>query len=111
MISLRGISVKALLQKGLALRDSRDAGTISLQTAVAKAGCLTDRLVALCTRITHAGNERLASFAEQAIRPAVVNRKVWGSSRTQRGAQAQGILMSVLRTALNNYDSDYLERS
>ena len=37
--------------------------------------------------------------AEQAIRPAVVNRKVWGGSRTQAGAEAQGILMSVLRTA------------
>jgi transposase len=37
--------------------------------------------------------------AEQAIRPAVVNRKVWGGSRTQNGAEAQGILASVLRTA------------
>jgi len=36
--------------------------------------------------------------AEQAIRPAVVNRKVWGGNRTWRGACAQGILMSVLET-------------
>ena len=36
--------------------------------------------------------------AEQAIRPAVVNRKVWGGNRTWLGAQAQGILMSVIRT-------------
>jgi transposase len=36
--------------------------------------------------------------AEQAIRPAVVNRKVWGGNRTQAGAQAQGILSSVLQT-------------
>jgi transposase len=36
--------------------------------------------------------------AEQAIRPAVVNRKVWGGNRTQAGAEAQGILSSVLRT-------------
>jgi transposase len=35
---------------------------------------------------------------EQAIRPAVVNRKVWGGNRTWRGAYAQGILMSVLQT-------------
>jgi transposase len=35
--------------------------------------------------------------AEQAIRPAVVNRKVWGGNRTWLGAQAQGILMSVIR--------------
>jgi len=36
--------------------------------------------------------------AEQAIRPAVVNRKVWGGNRTEAGAEAQGILSSVLRT-------------
>jgi transposase len=36
--------------------------------------------------------------AEQAIRPAVVNRKVWGGNRTWAGAQAQEILMSVLET-------------
>ncbi|MFZ0713866.1 IS66 family transposase, partial [Mycobacterium sp.] len=36
--------------------------------------------------------------AEQALRPAVVNRKVWGGNRTWAGAQAQAILMSVLRT-------------
>ena len=36
--------------------------------------------------------------AEQAIRPAVVNRKVWGGNRTQPGARAQGILSSVIQT-------------
>jgi transposase len=36
--------------------------------------------------------------AEQAIRPAVVNRKVWGGNRTEAGAEAQGILSSVLET-------------
>lgn len=36
--------------------------------------------------------------AEQAIRPAVVNRKVWGGNRTWPGAQAQAVLLSVLRT-------------
>jgi transposase len=35
---------------------------------------------------------------EQAIRPAVVNRKVWGGNRTWVGARAQGVLMSVLQT-------------
>jgi transposase len=35
---------------------------------------------------------------EQAIRPAVVNRKVWGGNRTWVGARAQEILMSVLGT-------------
>lgn len=37
-------------------------------------------------------------WAEQAIRPAVVNRKVWGGNRSWAGAQDQGILMSVIRT-------------
>lgn len=36
---------------------------------------------------------------EQAIRPAVVNRKVWGGNRTWNGARAQQILMSVIQTA------------
>ena len=70
----------------------------------------------------HAGNERFAAHlwkhfdelfaflrhddidatnyrAEQAIRPAVVNRKVFGGNRTEAGAVAQSILMSVLGTA------------
>lgn len=37
--------------------------------------------------------------AEQGIRPAVVNRKVCGGNRSDRGAVAQGIMMSVIRTA------------
>jgi len=36
--------------------------------------------------------------AEQAIRPAVVNRKVWGGNRTEKGAQVQSALMSVIET-------------
>ncbi len=36
--------------------------------------------------------------AEQAIRPAVVNRKVWGGNRTAAGARAQSVLLSVLET-------------
>jgi transposase len=35
---------------------------------------------------------------EQAIRPAVVNRKVWGGNRTTVGAKAQAVTMSVLQT-------------
>ena len=37
-------------------------------------------------------------MAEQALRPAVVNRKVWGGNRTGAGARAQEVLMSVLET-------------
>jgi transposase len=36
--------------------------------------------------------------AEQAIRPAVVNRKVWGGNRTWAGARVQGLLTSLLAT-------------
>jgi transposase len=36
--------------------------------------------------------------AEQAIRPAVVNRKVWGGNRNDLGAAAQSTLMSVIGT-------------
>ena len=36
--------------------------------------------------------------AEQAIRPMVVTRKVWGGNRTSRGAHTQGILVSILQT-------------
>lgn len=36
--------------------------------------------------------------AEQAIRPAVVNRKVWGGNRTWAGARAQAVLTSLLVT-------------
>ena len=45
---------------------------------------------------------------EQAIRPAVVNRKIWGGNRTWKGARWQGILTSVIRTceqrALRSFD-------
>jgi transposase len=45
---------------------------------------------------------------EQAIRPAVVNRKVWGGNRTWFGARAQSVLTSVIRTceqrALHSFD-------
>jgi transposase len=39
-------------------------------------------------------------LGEQAIRPAVVNRKVWGGNRTDRGAAAQSSLSTIMLTAL-----------
>lgn len=76
--------------------------------------------------IKHLANERdaLSSFlaapdidatnwrGEQAIRPAVVNRKVWGGNRTWRGAATQGRIMSLLRTAAQQAVDpiDYLSR-
>lgn len=37
--------------------------------------------------------------AEQALRPAVVNRKVCGGNRSDHGADTQQVLASVIRTA------------
>lgn len=45
--------------------------------------------------------------AEQAIRPAVVNRKVWGGNRTWSGAGSQGVLTSVLRTCEQRAQTPY----
>jgi transposase len=42
--------------------------------------------------------EATNSLAEQAIRPAVVNRKVWGGNRTILGAKVQSILMTCIQT-------------
>jgi transposase len=51
--------------------------------------------------------------AEQAIRPAVVNRKVWGGNRTPAGASAQGIVTSVLQTCKQQAKSalDFVSQS
>ena len=115
--------VKALLQEGLAIRDARDAGELPARRAAAGADDLDARMHRLLLPVkTHPPNERFAAHlwnnrrhlftflrhggvdatnwrAEQAIRPAVVNRKVWGGNRTDAGARAQSVLTSVLRTA------------
>lgn len=114
--------VRALLQHALALRDRRDAGQISAHGLAVARGRLCRRLERLLawTRSPRA-NERFAAHlarhahqlftflddpaipatnwpAEQALRPAVVNRKVWGGNRTSAGADAQAITLSFLRT-------------
>jgi transposase len=50
------------------------------------------------TFLSHPEIEPTNWEVEQAIRPAVVNRKVWGGNRTWVGARAQEVLMSVLAT-------------
>jgi transposase len=50
------------------------------------------------TFLSHPEVEPTNWEVEQAIRPAVVNRKVWGGNRTWVGARAQEVLMSVLET-------------
>ncbi|MGH7876627.1 MAG: IS66 family transposase [Candidatus Dormibacteraceae bacterium] len=54
---------------------------------------------ALFTFLTQPGVDATNWRGETAIRPAVVNRKVWGGNRTERGATTQGRIMSFLRTA------------
>ena len=115
--------VKAVLKESLAVRDDRDAGALTARQAARRADALDAAMHALL-RLTkrHAGNERFARHlwanrrhlftflredrvdatnwrAEQALRPAVVNRKAWGGNRTDAGARAQSVLMSVLHTA------------
>lgn len=117
-------AVKALLKDALALRDRHQAQEVSDHGLAVSRGRLDTRLGRLlASRKTDPENERFRKHlaghqdqiftflrfpgmdatnwkAEQAIRPAVVNRKVWGGNRTQRGAEAQAILMSVLRTCV-----------
>jgi transposase len=119
--------VKTLLQDALALRDRHAAGQVSNHGLAVARGRLETRLHRLLAwPRANAANERFARHlvkhrdqlftflycpgldatnyrAEQAIRPAVVNRKVWGGSRTEVGAGAQSILMSVLRTCAQQH--------
>ncbi|MGH7644258.1 MAG: IS66 family transposase [Gemmatimonadales bacterium] len=115
-------AVRRLLLAALALRDRRDRGALGghgLRVAIGRLAARTDRLLA--GRITHPPNRRLLRHlrterpalltflsrpdveatnwqAEQAIRPAVVTRKVCGGNRTPPGATTQQIVASVLRT-------------
>ena len=114
--------VRSLLGDALTLRDRRDNGELSPHGMAVAVGRLEARLERmLYWTKTHADNERLAKHldkhrnqlltflkipgidatnyrAEQAMRPAAVNRKVWGGNRTPAGAHAQSVLMTVLRT-------------
>ncbi len=118
-------AVKAILLGALKLRDQRDAGEIAEPDFLAELAKLEQQLRALLARpvsgadspqgrlLRHLGREFDALFsflrmpgapatnwmAEQALRPAVVNRKVWGGNRTWNGASHQELLMTVLRTA------------
>ena len=112
-----------MLHEALALRNRRDEATISsrgLRIAKGKIEAKMDRL--LDEPDLHDESLRFAMHllryrdglflfldrpdvdatnyrAEQAIRPAVINRKTSGGNRTPRGARAQAVLMSIQRTA------------
>jgi len=115
--------VQAVLQDALAVRDRRTAGEISLHGAAVARGQLVSEMLDLlsapgglaeCQRLAaHLTIELPAVFgflfdptldatnwrAEQALRPAVVNRKVSGGNRSARGATTQQVLSSVVQTA------------
>ena len=117
------LAVKAILEKGLGLRDRYQQGEISthgLWTATGRLEAELDRLLARSYR--EAANQRLANHlcreraylftflycpgldatnnaAERALRPLVVARKNWGGNRSENGARAQAVLTSILTTA------------
>ena len=114
--------VKEFLTDALALRDRRDGGTLSPHGRAVARGRLEKRLDRLLEwNLSHNGNRKFQNHlvrhrdeiltflyepdieatnwpAEQAIRPAVVNRKVFGGNRTPSGGHAQEILGSVFAT-------------
>ena len=115
--------VQDTLQAGLALRDRRNAGALSdhgLATARGRLLAQISRLIdnppplddaecfaahlavefpALFTFLWDPSVDATNWRAEQAIRPAVVIRKVCGGNRTRKGADTQQVLASVVRTA------------
>jgi transposase len=116
--------LKALLQSGLHLRDLRDQRHLTRRQFLARASKLEWDLDELITKkFSNDANRKLAAHiighresifsylyhpeleatnwpAEQAIPPAVVNRKMsGGGNRSPVGARAQAVLTSVLRTA------------
>ncbi len=116
--------VQDVLQRALAVRDRYAAGTISEHGVTVARGHLEQQLARVLDRptvvpdvqrfVAHLNREWGALFgflrapavdatnwrAEQAIRPAVITRKVnGGGNRTAHGAATQQVIASVLRTA------------
>jgi len=115
-------AIQTVLQSSLDLRDRRDREQISghgLAVARGKLEARLDRVLQRRTRSpanrrlrNHLWREREAVFtflycpgleatnwrAEQAIRPMVVTRKVWGGNRTRNGAWTQSILLTIRQT-------------
>lgn len=111
-----------LFQSALAVRNQAQAGQVSQEELYQAYEHYSEQLHALTERPrANQANDALARHlnnhvaewfvflldptvpatnwpAEQAIRPAVVNRKVWGGNRNDRGAASQSTLMSVIAT-------------
>ena len=116
-------ALKSELQRAIGIRDRRDEARIGgrgLIVAIGEVESEVDRLLENtpshdgCRRLAaHVRRERSALFtflhvdavpatnflAEQALRPAVVNRKMSGGNNTPRGARTQEILTTILHTA------------
>lgn len=114
---------EGLLKRSVRISQRRDAAEIGphgLMVAIGKAEADIDRLLQevppgehVQRFARHVRRERSALFtflyydatpatiflAEQALRPAVVNRKMSAGNNTPRGAKAQAILMTVLHSA------------
>lgn len=114
--------VKSILLKSLQVRDRLLSAQITAHGARTAAGRMESQLIDLVcqpyrkpefqrfakhlvhefphlfTFLRHPGLDATNWRGEQAIRPAVVTRKVWGGNRTLLGAQTQAILASVQRT-------------
>jgi len=113
--------VLELFRKGLALRDRYAQHEISpygLAIATGQLQASLERLLGKTYRASanrrlakhlrheqpwlftflHYGIDATNNAAERALRPAVIARKTWGGNRTEAGARAQKVLMSVLRT-------------
>jgi transposase len=117
------LAVKAVLEKGLVLRDRYQKKEISphgLWTATGRLEAELDRLLTRGYRdpanrrlANHLWRERPYLFtflycpgldatnnaAERALRPLVVARKNWGGNRSDKGARAQAVLTSILASA------------
>ena len=115
-------SVLGLLQKGLDLRDRYARHQISRHGLAVATGRIVGAMEVLLSKTYRSeANRRLAKHlrheepwlftflhcpgidatnnaGEREMRPAVIARKTWGGNRSESGAQAQRVLMSVLRT-------------
>ena len=115
-------AILALVDRAFALRRAWRGHRLSGDDLAERGLGLACELERLASgRFTHEPNRRLAAhvlnhaiqwfwflidpdiqatnhWAERAIRPAVVNRKVWGGNRTWPARRAQSIMMSVIRT-------------
>ncbi|MGH9555027.1 MAG: IS66 family transposase [Terriglobales bacterium] len=116
------LEVKQILQGSLQLRERWEQGLLRPHGLAVARGLLRHRLErawwpnfrcsanerlanhlfanshALFTFLEHPGTDATNWRAEQALRPLVVTRKVWGGNRTENGSRTQAVLGSVLRT-------------